>query len=199
MGQNAKSLEGRGLEMRTRQRDNWDELTSRTRRRLALASLGRSTLVTTAIVVGYFVLPLSSHLASDTAVELLLGLLLLGALLAWQVRAIVHSPYPAIQAIGALMVSAPLFLILFATTYYLMGDAAVDTFSEPLTKLDALYFTVTVFATVGFGDITAVSQTARGVVTVQMVGGLVLVGLIARVIVGAVQEGINRRDRGRQQ
>lgn len=185
--------------MGTRAKADWGELTQRTRRRLALASLLRSLFVALAILVGYFVLPLSSHLATDTGLELLAGLLVLAVLLTWQVRSIVRSPYPAVQAIGALMVSAPLFLILFASTYYLMGDAAVDTFSEPLTKLDALYFTVTVFATVGFGDITAVSETARGVVTVQMVGGLVLVGLIARVIVGAVEEGRSRRAGGSHQ
>ena len=67
-----------------------------------------------------------------------------------------------------------------------------------MTRLDSMYFTVTVFATVGFGDITAVSQGARAVTTVQMMGGLVLVGLIARVIVGAVQVGRSRRDDGRQ-
>ena len=59
-----------------------------------------------------------------------------------------------------------------------------------------MYFTVTVFATVGFGDITAVTETARGVVIVQMLLGLVLVGVIARVIFGAVQEG-RRRQGGR--
>ena len=41
-------------------------------------------------------------------------------------------------------------------------------FTEPLTRADALYFTVTVFSTVGFGDITAKSETARVVLIVQM-------------------------------
>jgi hypothetical protein len=80
-----------------------------------------------------------------------------------------------------------------------MGRSDPQQFSEPLTRLDAAYFTVTVFATVGFGDITAVSETARAVVTVQMLGGLVLVGLIARVVVGAVQEARTRRSEGRTQ
>ena len=38
--------------------------------------------------------------------------------------------------------------------------------------MDALYFTTVTFATVGFGDITPVSQLARGVVTVQMIAGM---------------------------
>jgi hypothetical protein len=73
-----------------------------------------------------------------------------------------------------------------------MSETASSTFSEPLTRLDAMYFTVTVFATVGFGDITAVSAGARAIATVQMVGDLVLVGLIARAIVDAVNQGRSR-------
>ena len=61
-----------------------------------------------------------------------------------------------------------------------MGRAQPAQFSEPLTRLDAAYFTVTIFATVGFGDIVAVSEAARAVATVQMVGDLVIVGVVAR-------------------
>jgi hypothetical protein len=95
--------------------------------------------------------------------------------------------------VGALAVSVPLFLIVFATTYYLMAQSDPAGWSEPLSRLDALYFTLTVFATVGFGDIVATSAGARVAVTTQMACGLLLVGLIARVVVGAMQEGVRRR------
>ncbi len=52
---------------------------------------------------------------------------------------------------------------------------------------------MTVFATVGFGDIVPVSQTARVLTTCQMVADPVLVGLIANVMVGAVRIGLERR------
>ena len=161
-----------------------------------MVTLAGSLLASAAIVVGYFLLPLTSSLAVDSLLELLTGLAVLGLLIAWQIREILHSPYPAVQAFSALVVILPAFLALFSVTYYLMGDADARAFSEPLTRLDAMYFTVTVFATVGFGDITAVTETARGVVIVQMLLGLVLVGVIARVIFGAVQEG-RRRQGGR--
>jgi len=176
--------------------DDSDESLRRVLRRRAARTLLRSLLLSATVVVGYFVLPLSSHLAVDTLLELLLGLGALSALLAWQVRQILRSPFPAVQAFAALAVALPLFLTLFAITYYLMGDAEPGTFSEPMTRLDSMYFTVTVFATVGFGDITAVSQGARAVATVQMVAGLVLVGLIARVIFGAVEKSRGRQGRG---
>ena len=171
-----------------------DVLDRRALRRHALRSLLVSTLVATAIVVAYFVLPFTSAFAADSAVEMIVGLTLVGALLGWQIREILRSTYPTIRAISALEVTLPLFLVVFATTYYLLARAHPSWFSESLTRLDAAYFTVTVFATVGFGDITAVSETARAVTTGQMLGDIVLVGLIARVVVGAVQEARGRRD-----
>jgi hypothetical protein len=49
-----------------------------------------------------------------------------------------------------------------------------------------LYSTVTVFSTVGFGDITAKSQAARLVVTGQLITDLIILGLAVKVVAGAV-------------
>ena len=117
-------------------------------------------------------------------------------MLAWHVRLVLVSPFPAVRAATALILTVPLFLVVFATIYVLLATADAGSFSEPMTRFDALYYTVTVFATVGFGDITAVSQTARAVTTLQMVAGLTLVGVIARFVVGAVE--LNWRRRGRE-
>jgi voltage-gated potassium channel Kch len=68
-----------------------------------------------------------------------------------------------------------------------MQRASPDSFSHSLTRTDALYFTVTTFTTVGYGDITATSQSARLVVTAQMLLDLLALGLGVRVLLGAVQ------------
>jgi len=107
----------------------------------------------------------------------------------FQVRSIVRATYPALRAVGALATSAPLFLLLFAGTYFVMDTISAGSFSEPLTRTDALYFTVTVFTTVGFGDITATTEVTRVLVTAQMVAGIVTVGIGARIIVDAVKHG----------
>ena len=86
-----------------------------------------------------------------------------------------------------------MFLVLFAPTYFLMERASAASFTQPLTCTDALYFTVTVFSTVGFGDIAARSETARVVLIVQMLADLALLGAGARVLLGAVQRGRERR------
>ena len=169
-----------------------EELPRRVKRRRALVIIGRSLLVAAAVSAGYFVLPLTS-LAADTALELLIGLVVISGLLAWQTLGILRSPLPAVQAVATIAITVPMFLVLFATTYFLMDEGDSGGFSERLTKLDALYFSISTFTTVGFGDITATSQVARAVVTTQMVLGMVLLGLIVRVIVGAVQVARSRR------
>ena len=74
-----------------------------------------------------------------------------------------------------------------------MATNSASNFSQPMTHTNALYFTVTVFATVGFGDITAKTEAARLVVTGQMITDLIIVGLGVRIIVGAVKHGQQRR------
>ena len=86
-----------------------------------------------------------------------------------------------------------MYLLLFASAYFLMQRAAAGNFTQPLTSTDALYFSVTVFTTVGFGDITAKSETARVVLIIQMLADLALLGAGARVLLGAVHRGRQRR------
>jgi voltage-gated potassium channel len=62
-----------------------------------------------------------------------------------------------------------------------------------LTRIDSMYFSATVFTTVGFGDITAKGQGARVLVTIQMMLDLVVVGLVIRLVVNAVKVGRQRQ------
>ena len=108
-------------------------------------------------------------------------------------RASAGSRYPALKAAEVLGLVLPLYLVVFASTYYVMEHASPASFSEPLTKTDALYFTVTVFSTVGFGDIVPRSEVTRIVLIVQMLGDLALLGAGARILLGAVRRGQQRR------
>jgi hypothetical protein len=144
---------------------------------------------TVALVAIYYLLPLD-HASTWVAVTILvIGLVVLIGLVAFEVRSIVVSRFPGLRGVEALATSIPLFLLLFASTYVVMTVISASNFSEPLTRTDALYFTVTVFSTVGFGDITAKTEAARLVVTGQMITDLVVIGLAVKVIVGAVKRG----------
>jgi len=162
---------------------------------MVLSSLLRSVGVSTVIVVGYFTLPME-HVTGFPGVLLVVGLAGITGLLYWQLRAVARSPYPRLRAVGALSTSVPLFFIIFATAYFLLERTVPGAFNQPLSRLDALYFVVTVFATVGFGDIVPVTEPARGLVMGQMLGDLAIVGFVARAFVGALQTGLSRRDAG---
>jgi voltage-gated potassium channel len=171
----------------------YQDLPPAKRRRLIFWAVLRGVLVATVLVVLYYVLPLDRPWDSDTAVRLLIGLLVFAGVMAWHVRAIAGSRHPGLRAGEALGMIIPLFLVLFASTYFVMERNSAASFTQPLTRTDALYFTVTVFSTVGFGDITAKSETARVVVIVQMLADLAALGAGARVILGAVQRGRQQR------
>ena len=157
--------------------------------RRVFVTLLRAFGSTVALVAIYYLLPLDRSSIGVVIGILAVGLLGLGGLVAFQVRAIMRAAYPALRAVGALATSVPLFLLLFAGTYFVMGTISAGTFSQPLTRTDALYFTVTVFSTVGFGDITAVTEPARVLVIGQMIADIVILGLGARIIIDAVKRG----------
>jgi voltage-gated potassium channel len=157
-------------------------------RRHLLGMAVRIVAYAIALFVLYALAPLGHRKNGFIAVELVLSLVALGIVVAWQVRAIVRSPYPRLQAMQAVAISVPLLIVAFAGTYVELAQASPESFTEPIDRIDGVYFTVTVLATVGFGDIAPVSATARLVVTVQMVADLTLVGFIAKVVLNAVQD-----------
>jgi len=149
------------------------------------------------LVTIYYVLPLNDSSRWLAITMLVIGLVLFTGLVAVQVRLIAAAPYPRLRAVEALATSAPLFLLLFAAAYVVTAAITAASFSQPMTRTNALYFTVTVFATVGFGDITAKTEAARLLVTGQMVLDLIVLGVGARIVVGAI--GRRRQQRPQDQ
>ena len=162
-------------------------------RRRLLQALLRASLTVTVLVVLYYQLPFTAPIDASTFTLLAAGLLLFAVVIAWQIRSIVRSAYPALRAIEALAAAIPLFLLVFAVAYLKLDDTTAQSFTEPLDRTDALYFTITVFATVGFGDIAPVTTAARVAAMVQMVGDLLVVGLVLRIMLVAVKQGRERQ------
>jgi voltage-gated potassium channel len=165
-------------------------------RRRVLWALLRASLTSAVLVVLYFQLPFTGAISASTVALLAAGLAVFTAVITWQVRAILRSRYPVLRAIEALAAAIPLFLLVFAAAYLKLADAQPGAFSEPLSRTDALYFTITVFSTVGFGDITPVADAARVTTMVQMLGDLVVVGLVLRLMLNAVKAGRERQAAG---
>jgi len=172
------------------------DLTRAQRRRGITLGLLRALGISAVLIALYYLAPLD-QLTEVPLVSMIIGLLVLAAMTAYQVRAILHAAHPGVRGIEALATTVPLFLLLFAATYFLMSHTSSSNFNvHALTRTDSLYFTVTVFATVGFGDISPASQVARLVVTAQMILNLIVLGLGVKLIVGAVQHA--PRQTGRQ-
>lgn len=150
--------------------------------------LVRALLSLVVLVALYFLGPLEGLRAVPLGVSLTVAGALLVGIGAWQIRAITASPHPRVRGIEALAVTVPLYILVFAGAYYAMALQDAGNFDvADLTRMDTLYFSVTVFSSVGFGDISAASQSARALVTVQMVLNLIVLGAGIRVFVGAAR------------
>lgn len=158
------------------------------RRRVVAWGLSRALLWLTLLIALYFLGPLDEMEPAPFGATLAVAGAVLVAIGVWEIRAISRSDHPGLRAIEALAVTVPLYILLFAAAYYAMGSHEPASFNvDGLTRMDTLYFTVTVFSSVGFGDIFAASQGARLLVTLQMVANLLVLGVGIRVFIGAVR------------
>lgn len=112
-----------------------------------------------------------------------------------QFRRIQSSPHPFLTSAESLILAAAIFLSLFAGFYVMLNGLHPGSFSEELTHFTSLYFALTVFSTVGFGDITPVSDLARGFTMAQMAIGIGFIALLVKVFGTAAQHAMRRRKR----
>ena len=140
---------------------------------------------TTFLILVYYVLPIGPLSDSRILVRLTISVVLFIAVVVWEVRAILRSDRPIARACLSIGIIMPLFIVIFASIYEAMSLANPAAFGGELTRTGALYFTITVFSTVGFGDITPKTDPARVVTMIQMVLDLVLVAALVKLILGA--------------
>jgi len=148
----------------------------------------RDLMALIGVLVAYYAAPVGGLSDSVAAVALsVVGLLAGLAALAWvilrEVRMLVRTSLddPAVQ-IDSLVLLIFVVVPLFALGYFALESADPDQFAELATKTDALYFTLSTLATVGFGDVHATGQLARGLVIVQMTFDLVFVAAVVSVL-----------------
>jgi|SRR3954447_576689 hypothetical protein len=156
------------------------------RRHYAIAAV-RAVCEAALVVAVYFAVPLTHHKRSFVVLRIALGLAVFAFTLAVELRAIIRSRRPMLRAAVALALVLPVFIVVFAWTYLTMSLSSPRAFGGELSHISALYFTVTVFATVGFGDITAKTDAARLAVTAQMLLDLAVVAGVVRLIFGAAR------------
>ncbi|MEV0945880.1 potassium channel family protein [Rhodococcus sp. NPDC049939] len=167
--------------------------TYRERRRLLWRAVMRPLVLVAVCLGAYFFLPWTAIDELSVPGLLVGGLIVILVVAAWQLQRIVVSEAPVLQGVEALAVILPMYLLGFSATYMLISERYPEFFSESLTRMGALYFSLSVFSTVGFGDIAAVSDPARAIVSVQMVGNMILIGAGVRLVVAVVGWSSRRR------
>ncbi len=162
-----------------------------TPRRPRAAAWIRPLVGVMAPVVAYFAVPLDENpSAVATGVAVLVTFAGVGAL-AWaiigQIRHYLggEGQLASMKTLAQLVV---LVVVVFAMGYVLLDRADPTQIDELDTRVDALYFTLSTLATVGFGDISADGQIARTLVAVQIVFDLVLVAGLASILTGRIKQ-----------
>ena len=135
----------------------------------------------------YYVFPIGPLSNSRVLVRLTISSLAFVVVVVSEVRAILRSDRPMSRAWLSMGIIVPLFIFIFASLYVAMALADSAAFGGELSRTEALYFTVTVLSTVGFGDITPMNDSARVIWMIQMIFDLVLVAALAKLIVGAAK------------
>jgi voltage-gated potassium channel len=162
--------------------------------RIILESLARMFFGLAFVFVMMRLVPVNPHL--NLWIPITMGIVMLLAF-AWyfrlQLRRIHRAQFPRIQATEALLLLVAMFLAFFSVTYYAMSLAEPVSFSENLDQFSAFYFTVTVLATVGFGDITPVTIPARSVAMVQMGFDIAFIAVAVRIVSGTANQALKSR------
>lgn len=148
-------------------------------------------LLPVGVLLAYFVVPES---AENAPVGVLLGALLAVAGLAavmWVIVTEVRRAEKRLRPIH-LLLALELVVVIFSLAYYGVATRQPGEFVGLETRLDALYFSLTTVATVGYGDISAAGQLARLLVSIQLVFNLVFVAALVGLFQASVRAGKSR-------
>jgi voltage-gated potassium channel len=160
-------------------------------RRRAIFRCGATVVLCWVFLIGaFYVLPIGHESGLRAGVRVSADVALVGAVFAWQIRRISVAELPELRAVEALGIVVVVFLVLFSGIYLAMSHDAPKTFTQTLDHIQALYFTISIFSTVGFGDITPRTDTARLLVSIQMLLDLVIIGAAVRLIFSAARSRI---------
>lgn len=166
--------------------------------RFALFGIGaRMVLATVALLTAYWLIPLEWFDEGWSAFAVLV--LGLGVYLFLVVRRMIRlrdSPRPMADLGEALVIVVVTLVTLFALTYAILSRNIDDAFNVALDKESALYFSMTVTTTTGFGDIVATTNRVRDMVTFQMFITLLILAVAVRGVTAAAQYGRKRQTSG---
>lgn len=153
---------------------------------MVLRAMWHSVGTCALLVTVFFLVPVSStdsH-AAWRAVAAMLTMGLAVWLIVRQLRRLVSDPAAPLAGLVLAIVGG---VLIFALLDYTTAVKVPGQFVSLTTRIDALYFALTTLATVGYGDVHAQGQLARGIVCVQLLFNIVVVGAAASVLVSQLR------------
>jgi voltage-gated potassium channel len=156
----------------------------------------RSLLGLVAVLVLYFAVPVDGtksavRLTLDVGVTVM-AMGVVGMVTAREFRRMQLGE--TLKFTGAqLLIVLEIVLVVFSLTYFSLALHGHHEMAGIHTRIDALYFTATTIATVGYGDIHSVGQLARVINTVQLVFDILFIAVFVRLIATAAGQRELRR------
>jgi voltage-gated potassium channel len=167
----------------------------RTTNRSRFAAIARPMLTCALISALYYAVPVEPavtgpRLVVRAALSVVAGLAITW-LIVWQVSHQVRDPASASP--GSLLTALAGGVVFFALADFTIAVTYPGQFVGLETKTDGLYFALATLTTVGYGDVHAAGQLARGVLVVQLLFNVAVIATGASVLTRLI--GIRARDR----
>ena len=147
--------------------------------------LGHTTVVLALLTLVYYLIPFRFDWTDWSAGRLglsLLALVALGFMLRASLRRGSRLQTTRYRRIQWLLSALYVLMLLFGLVYAAVAHFHPDQFVGIGDRTDALYFSVTIVSTVGFGDIHAEEAAARLLVTAHMLFNLIYLGTALRLL-----------------
>ena len=134
------------------------------------------------LLVAYYAFPVEMTGSSGVIVlSLLLTAAGLGLLVSMMIKELNHVRHGQ-ELLGPQTLAMLLILLVMTASmsFFLLNLVDPDQITGLSTRTDALYFTLATMATVGFGDVHAEGQLARGIVSGLIVFNVVVIASLVR-------------------
>jgi hypothetical protein len=166
-------------------------------KRPALVAVRRTAVPIVLIITVYYLIPVEPGQTGALRALRIAGTVAGLAAVTWLILRQVsrHFAAPEDAPLVPLLTALVGGIAFFALADYVVAVANPHQFVDLRTKTDALYFALATLTTVGYGDVHATGQVARGIVTVQLVFNVMVIATGASVLTRQVGARIRRRGR----
>lgn len=140
----------------------------------------------------YFVVPVNAHPHGGPVLRAVLAVVLFVALAAAVLSQVRLSLADESRRLDGLVTAIVAVWVVFSLVFYLLAVRQHGQLEGLHTRVDALYFAASTMLTIGYGDVHATGQLARGLVLLQMLFDIVFVATAATTLSAHVRRRAGR-------